>query len=66
MRKMKPHVQKDGYVDYYECSKCGWAYPCPRFVSKADSGLTNQQRARIEFNVHLCKPVTQAARIKGF
>lgn len=54
MRTMKPHAEKNGYVNYYECSECGWVYPFPRFVSKSDPWLTNEQRAKKYFDPHLC------------
>jgi hypothetical protein len=71
MRTMMAHVIEDGYVDYYECSECGWAYPFPRFVGKSDLGLMNEQMAKRDFDSHLCnkhprKPVTRASRIKLF
>jgi hypothetical protein len=53
MRTMKPHAEKDGYVDYYGCSECGWVYPFPRF-GKSDPWLTNEQRAKKYFDPHLC------------
>jgi hypothetical protein len=69
MRTMRAHVTGDGYVDYYECSECGWAYPFPRFIRNSELGLTNEQRAKPEFDRHLCnehprKPTTRATPIK--
>ena len=52
---MVPHRTPENFVDYYECSECGWAYPFPRFVKERDANSTNEQMARKEFTDHDCK-----------
>ena len=34
LRIMTAHVTSDEYIDYYECSACGWVYLFPRFVKE--------------------------------
>jgi len=69
MRTMKDHITEDGYVDYYECSECGWVHAFPRFLRESDVWLTNEQMAKTEFDRHFCnkhprKPENRAAHIK--
>jgi hypothetical protein len=54
MRIMTAHVTSDEYVDYYECSACGWVYPFPRFVKEENRELPNEEMARKDFEGHDC------------
>ena len=62
MRTLKIHVTPSGYVDYYECSECGWAYTFPRMAAESESNLPNREMADGGFRKHECKKFPRVAK----
>ena len=63
MRIMILHVTSDEYIDYYECSGCGWIYLLPRPMREADRELPNDAMAKKDFEQHDCTTYPKAIGI---
>jgi rubredoxin len=63
MRIMTAHVTSDEYIDYYECSKCGWVYPFPRLVKEEHGQLPNEEAAKTDFKTHDCTKYPRAMEV---